>query len=114
VLILDPAIVGGTGMARDAPLRTRVFLRLMSYIQVIAVLLWPNGLRRTPAKVGRDTIYACFDAQTLGEHPNALYLDGTRVGRSGEETYDEEKWGRLWESGLKSVGLGEEDAGLGE
>jgi hypothetical protein len=86
-----------------------VFLHIVGYIQIIAVLFWPNGPLRTPAKVGRDTIFACFDTETLGDHSKGLYLDGTRVKRSGEETYDEGKWRALWDGSVKATGIEEGD-----
>jgi hypothetical protein len=74
--------------------------------------LWPNGPFRTPKKFGQDMLFACFDEKTLGEHPKALYLNGTKVQKPSDESLDESKQKQLWEGTIAIAGIREVDTVL--
>jgi hypothetical protein len=78
-------------------------------IQKIWVYFRPNRVLRTNAKSVGDVLRACFDVAELGEHPNAICLNGSEIGASLRESMDEEKQGRLWGESLKLVRLREGD-----
>ncbi len=84
----------------------------LRYLTPLFVWLRPNGVVRTPAKTGRDTLFVCFDEETLGEHPKAVYVDGTRVGDPSPESHDEGKQKRLWEGSLRVARIKEGDTVL--
>jgi hypothetical protein len=53
-----------------------------------------------------------FDEKTLGEHPKALYVDGTRISDTSPESRDKEKQKRLWEGSLQIAGVRDGDTVL--
>ena len=111
----DPGWVGGTALYSPLPWWLRICLvYIIVPFQIVMCYLFPNGMYRTGEKVGRDIVFACFDGKTLrlGMEPRALYLDGTVVGASSEESYDEGKWKRLWQESLRVVKIREGDTVL--
>ncbi len=42
-------------------------------------------LLRTTSKSAADALRACFDTETLGERPRAMYLDGSEEKTAGAE-----------------------------
>jgi hypothetical protein len=78
---------------------------IMTLLQALFVYFWPNGPLRTPGKTARDMLYVTFDEKTLGEHPKALYMDGTEISETSPESRDEEKHERLWEGSLRMAGV---------
>lgn len=54
----------------------------------------------------------CFDQETFGQFPKALYVDGAEIGDTSPESKDEEKWKRLWEGSLKLAEVKEGDTVL--
>jgi NAD(P)-dependent dehydrogenase (short-subunit alcohol dehydrogenase family) len=112
ILSLDPAAVGGTGITRRGPLQVRVSMTLLKLLQPLFVYFWPNGPLRTPAKAARDMLYVSFNEKTLGEHPKALYVDGTVISNTSPESRNEEKQKLLWEGSLRIAGVKEGDTVL--
>lgn len=60
------------------------------------VMVAPNGTMRSTNKSARDVLRALFDTKTLGEHPKALYLNGTDEQETGKEARDSAKRTMLW------------------
>lgn len=112
ILSLDPAAVGGTAITRRGNLTVRFFVLLIRLLQPLFVHFWPNGPLRTPQKTARDMHYVSFDEETLGKHPKALYVDGTRIASTSSESRDEKKQGLLWEGSLRIAGVKEGDTVL--
>lgn len=107
-LLEDPGLVGGTTLLTPMPFYIRaIIMYLMVPIQAAWVLIFSNGRFRTPAQVGSDLVWCCWDTTTLGERPKGLYLNGTEISTSSDETLDEEKQGRLWRESWGIVGLKE-------
>jgi hypothetical protein len=71
-----------------------------------------NGFLRTTKKSGGDVLKACFDEETLGEYPKAVYLDGTRRVESSKESTDVEKQKTLWADSLKLAAIRDGDTVL--
>lgn len=56
---------------------------------------------RPPWKSGADLLLACFDKEMLGEHPKAVYLNGSEKSEPSIESRDEVKQKRVWAESLK-------------
>jgi len=110
---MDPGAVGGTDLYGTFPTWLYIILKyVLVPIQALVVLFSPNGPLRTPAKVGRDLIFACWDEKVLGETPKAVYLDGQIVSVSSPESHDEAKQKALWRGTVEILGLAREDASV--
>lgn len=110
---MDPGAVGGTDLFQPMPFWMFFILRyFVVALQRILVHLSPNGRLRTASKVGSDLLFACFDKKVLGEHPKALYLNGTDISDSSAESHDEAKQKMLWQGSLALAGIGEGDTVL--
>jgi hypothetical protein len=57
-------------------------------------------------------ILACFDEGTLGEHPKAVFLDGSQKAESSKESRDLEKHKALWADSLKLAAIKDGDTVL--
>lgn len=79
----------------------KVIMQLSKLSSAVA----PNSALRTPLKSGEHLLRASFDTKELGEHPKAVYLDGGKRRKTGDEVLDEEKQKRLWGDTLKLVNL---------
>ena len=56
---------------------------------------------------------ACFDEGVLGKYPKGVYLNGSKVAGTSEETRDEGKQRRLWEASVEISGVGDWETPLG-
>jgi hypothetical protein len=65
-----------------------------------------------PEESGGDVLSAAFDREELGEHPKAVYLNGSEREVAGKEAGDEEKQRRLWMESLKLASIREGDTAL--
>ncbi|KAK0113493.1 hypothetical protein ONS96_014357 [Cadophora gregata f. sp. sojae] len=102
VLSMDPGAMGGTGIAKRAPLLIRFITQVMiPLLQRISVYFSPNGSIRPTWKSAQDLMLASFDEKYLGVRPKAVYLNGSAKAESSIESRDEEKQRQLWEESLK-------------
>ena len=90
----------------------RVISRVVLPFQDIIVWLRPNGSLRSPKKSGSDLLRGAFDEKELGEHPKAVYLNGSEHKVAGKEARDEEKQRKLWIESLKLAEVEEGDTVL--
>ncbi|KAI0130337.1 putative short-chain dehydrogenase [Xylariales sp. AK1849] len=101
VLAVDPGAMS-TEIARRATWLIRVIV--MRYLLPIVnpIINWfqPHGDMRTPWISGGDIIRAIFDTETLGEHPNGTYLNGSILAEPSLEAKDEKKRRKLWRDSL--------------
>lgn len=76
--------------------------------------LSPNGALRTAEKSAYDILNACFAMEdtVLGKRPTSLYINGSKLKVSSEESRDVEKQRLLWEGSLELVGLEERETAL--
>jgi hypothetical protein len=112
IIAADPACVGGTDHYEPSTFPSHLYFTLkyvLVPLQSISSLLFPNGPLRSTTQVGKDLNFACWDEETLGEHPKAVYLDGRKIVGSSPESKDQEKQKRLWRESLGVVGLKEEE-----
>lgn len=94
--------MGGTGLTKTSPLFIRFLtLILLPLMQGISVWLSPNGFMRPPWKSAADLMLASFDEKYLGQHPKAVYLDGSEKATPAAEARDEKKQKQLWEESIK-------------
>ncbi|CZR56267.1 related to dehydrogenase/reductase [Phialocephala subalpina] len=113
VVSMDPAAMGGTGITRTSPFLIRFLLRnLIPLIQEIAVWFNPNGFMRPPWKSAADLMLASFDEKKLGQHPKAVYLDGSENATPSVEARDEMKQKKLWDESLKLARIRDGDTVL--
>jgi hypothetical protein len=78
-------------------------------------LIWANHYIRTAAQSGYDLLITCFDKETFGPYPKALYVDGSEISpRMNEEAKDEKKQKQLWEGSLKYAGIVDGDTVLAD
>lgn len=102
VLSMDPGAMGGTGIAKRAPLLIRFLAQIMiPLLQNIAIYFSSNGSMRPTWKSARDLMLASFDENYLGVRPKAVYLNGSVKATSSAESRDEDKQKQLWEESLK-------------
>jgi hypothetical protein len=79
-------------------------------LALFLVLLQPNSSLRTPAKSARGLLRTSFDEKMPGQHPNALCLNGSEVGReTGREQVKQ-----LWEGSLPYADVKEGQTVLGD
>ena len=71
----------------------------------VLVYFWPNGMVRSPAKSASDLLLVSFDEEKLGQHPKALYLDGSLKAESSAESHDVQKQKQLWIDSVKLAGI---------
>lgn len=104
VISMDPGGMSG-GVGKNSVQSSAILRFIIHYLLPILtpILVWlqPNGSIRSPLKSGADLLRASFDTVTWGEHPKALYLDGTEKAQSSEEARDEGKQRNLWGDSLK-------------
>lgn len=103
VLAMEPGAMAtniATGNQQSKAV-TKVVVQLSRLSSAVA----PNSILRTPLKSGEHLLRASFDTKELGEHPKAVYLDGGKKRKTGDEVRDEEKQKRLWGDSLKLVNL---------
>ncbi|KAH8881860.1 NAD(P)-binding protein [Thozetella sp. PMI_491] len=102
VLGLDPGAMA-TDICRRHPFMIRVFAMkiLMPMMGSIMVRFSPNGFMRTPYKSASDVLRAAFDTETLGEKPKGIYLNGSDVWATSEESRDEAKREALWKDSIR-------------
>lgn len=106
VLAVDPGAMPGTGLLRDSSVVLKIMVHWVGGLLTPLLTWWsPNGFFRTPAKSAKDVFNACFDENTLGRHPQAVYLNGSEKATSSTETQDEEKQDRLWEWSVSMADL---------
>ncbi|KAJ9133876.1 Protochlorophyllide reductase B, chloroplastic [Pleurostoma richardsiae] len=97
VVGLDPGGMAST-LLRRATWFKRVILTGLLLRAASTAMAWvaPNGALRPTSKSAADALRACFDTKTLGEHPRALYLNGSQEGQTGKEARDVAKRMALW------------------
>lgn len=78
----------------------------------MATKFQPNGNLRTTSKSSADALSACFDMETLGEHPKAVYLNGTEEQETNPEARDEKKRAMLWRDSVAYIKLKEGETAL--
>ncbi len=91
----DPGLMPGTGLTREAgaPLRFAWNHVMPHILPLMRMVLYPNI--HTPAESGAALARLVADpalARTSGK-----YFEGTREIRSSQESYDEDRAGRLWQ-----------------
>lgn len=104
VLAMEPGAMAtmiATGRAPPGKVAGKVITTVFKLSSAVA----PNAPLRTPLKSGEHLLRASFDTKELGEYPKAVYLDGGRKRKPGDEVQDEEKQKRLWGDTLKLVKL---------
>jgi len=112
VISVDPGGMA-TRLSRRGPLWILFITRiLMPALEAIISLFTLNGFLRTTMKSGGDVLKACFDEETLGEYPKAVYLDGIRRAESSKESMDVEKQKALWADSLKLAAIKDGDTVL--
>jgi|SRR5450432_423323 hypothetical protein len=112
---IDPAAMGGTGLTLKSPPFIRFLTQyVVPALQGISVMVAPNGPMRPTSKSAEDVLRACFDTESLGEHPKALFLDGSAISDSSKESHDVAKQKMLWTDSLKLAGIKEGDTVLKE
>ncbi len=107
----------GTSLMRHASWFSRTIT-----MKLIVPLLAPIAIRiqgnksplRTTSKSAADALRACFDTQTLGNRPRAVYLDGNEQKAASDEARDETKRTTLWRDSIVYAGLKEGDTILRE
>jgi len=103
-----------TGLMRNASWFTR---------KVIMGVVVPAGARilshthanhwvRTTSQSAKAVMRACFDTASLGERPQALYLDGIEEIQASDEARDEAKQKMLWRDSVSLAGLADGDTVL--
>ncbi|KAG9232833.1 hypothetical protein BJ875DRAFT_66171 [Amylocarpus encephaloides] len=106
VLSMDPGGMGGAELTkRGSPISRFIWSHIMPTVQNASVYIWSNGVLRTHEKSARDLLRACFDRKDLGEHPKAMFLNGSAQSMSSDESRDEKNQRRLWTESLVLVGL---------
>lgn len=113
VLCLDPAAMA-TNLMRHASWfnRTMIMKVAIPLMAPIATMMQPNGDLRTTTKSATDAMRACFDTEILGDHPRALYLNGTEQQETSPEARDESKRAMLWRDSIAYVGLKDDETAL--
>lgn len=67
----------------EAPFFIQVLVKwIILILAPVLVFLQPNGSPRTPAKSARDLLRTSFGEKMRGQHPKALYSNGTHDTRS--------------------------------
>lgn len=71
----------------------------------------PDGIMRMVEKSTADIQRAAssLDDAQLGGHPKGLYIDGPRIVRPAESSFDKAKQRELWDFSMELVGLDEDD-----
>jgi len=101
----------GTGLMRNASWlnRTLIMKVALPMLAPLVSRLQANPVLRTTSKSAEDALRACFDTETLGERPRALYLDGTVERETGAEARDQVKRTRLWKDSTEYAQLHDGD-----
>lgn len=85
---------------------------ILPILAAISLRWSQNGDFRTTTKSAGDVLRAAFDTQDLGEHPKAVYLNGTEPFESSAESKDQTKQETLWRDSVKYTGLAPEETAL--
>jgi hypothetical protein len=104
--------MGGTGLVKSSPFYIRVMVKILALVQGVLVYLSPNGIARTTYKSGTDLLLCCFDEKYLGDHPKAVFMNGSLKSESSVESRDEVKQKLLWIDSLKMVKIRKGDTVL--
>ncbi|KAL1631684.1 hypothetical protein SLS56_004358 [Neofusicoccum ribis] len=88
------------------PMALGVFT-VMSYVK-------PDGIMRTVAKSAADVERAALAVNDpkLGKYPKDIYLDGARLVKPAEDSFNKERQRELWDVSFKLAGLKESDTAL--
>lgn len=98
---------------RRGTLFVRIFMgRVLPQLQDIIVYFAPQGFFRSPKKSAGDVLRACFDEETLGEHPKAVFLDERETVETSKESQDVKKQKSLWADNLKLAAIQDGDTVL--
>ena len=110
---MDPGGMGGTGITRKGTALIRFITAwVVPALQEILVFFSPNGVLRPPRKSAADLMLAAFDSKYLGEHPKAVYLNGSVKAQTSVEARDEAKQKKLWADSLKLARIRDGDTVL--
>ncbi|KAK0649232.1 putative short-chain dehydrogenase [Cercophora newfieldiana] len=106
VLGLDPGAMSKEILRRGNFLMsvfvTRIFL---PFAAMVSSKLAPEGFFRITRKSAKHVLRVALDTETLGEHPQAVYLNGTKRWESSAESRDEKKQMMLWQDSVKYTKL---------
>ncbi|KAI3340471.1 hypothetical protein F4824DRAFT_453464 [Ustulina deusta] len=121
----DPALSAMTAVAVDpgampTGLTRRTASKFLKVASVVAGPLMavmsrfapPNGHYRTTAQSASDVVNAAFDTETLGERPDAVYMNGSEIADAGPEAKDAAKCAKLWADSLGYAQVKEGDTVL--
>ena len=113
VLAVDPGAMTETELFRESPFLLRIALTwVVAPLSPILVWIWPNGYFRTAAKSANDLLVASFNTNRLGEHPKAVYLNGSDFAATSPETLEEAKQKKLWDASAELAGFTDGDTPL--
>jgi hypothetical protein len=110
IIAHDPGTVFGTALTNTMPWYIRLLMQyLLVPVQNIWSMIWTNGaMLRTPAVVGKDLVWCCWDEEVLGkEETKCVYLNGRKLSDSSLESHEVAKQKDLWKGSLECVGLKE-------
>jgi hypothetical protein len=97
-----------SGIARrNHSLQMRISVALIPAIARVATFASPNGALRTTYKSAGDVLRCAFDNEELGQHPKAVYLNGTEPLEPSKEARDERKTKMLWTDSVRYAGVQE-------
>lgn len=102
-----------TELFKESPLFLRIALAwIIAPLSPLLNWIWPNGYFRTRAKSAQDLLVASFNTDRLGEHPKAVYLNGSEFAATSLETMDEAKQKELWDASAGLAGFIDGDTPL--
>ncbi|TGJ78439.1 hypothetical protein E0Z10_g10323 [Xylaria hypoxylon] len=112
---VDPGAMP-TGLTRRTPSK---FLKAAMVVagplmSIMSKFSPPNGHYRTTAQSASDVINAAFDTKTLGEHPDAVYMNGSSVADVGPEAKDAAKCEKVWRDSIAFAQIKEGDTVLAD
>jgi NAD(P)-dependent dehydrogenase (short-subunit alcohol dehydrogenase family) len=111
ILGVDPGTMS-TGLQRHASWFVRVLI--FQIIIPIIALLMPNGPVRTTQKSASHILRAAFDSdQVMSPFPKDLYLNGSELMETSEESKDALKRDMVWRQSIQCAGLKEGETILG-
>jgi hypothetical protein len=107
VLGVDPGAMSSDLLRNNTWMTSSMIKYGLVVLAPISEYFQPNGSYRTTSKSAADVLRACFDTETLGEHPQALYLNGTEEKETSAESRDPAKRKMLWTDSVRYVDLKE-------
>lgn len=106
VTAMDPGMMPGTGLARDAnSLERFLWHHLLPRIVPLLRLLFPNT--QTPQESGQALARLAISPEV--ENVSGTYFEGVKPIQSSQDSYDERKQEDLWEWTAKFLGRSNEE-----